>query len=155
MLLAPSKAFDIRRGRASSASQIRSVGSSEVPATRANVLLVCGDIIADPREDPVRQIKLTVDKLDKVNAGLKLIIAGNHDEPLDADMVKGKRGWLERRETILRMFKEKNITYLSEGRRDFVLENGARLWLYASPATTKQTHSCQGFTYTRSNGYCL
>lgn len=97
------------------------------------MLLVCGDIITNSREDPIHQVRLTVDKLDKVNTGLKFIIAGNNDKPLDPNMAKGKGHWSEQRQTMLQMFKEKNITYLNEGRHEFVLDNGARLRLYSSP----------------------
>ena len=87
----------------------------------------------------------TLDMLQTIDAGLKLVIAGNHDISLDEQYYKrmgrhmqGKRYdadlpskarelWMGERA------RKAGVTYLDEGSHDFVLRNGARLRVYASP----------------------
>lgn len=125
-------------------------GNFDVLTRPVDVLLVCGDIVSKPNKTLVEQVELTVGKLDEVNAGLMLIIVGNHDEPLDASLDGRREDAEEQRKAMLKMSQEKGIIYLEEGRHEWTLADGARLKLYASPATprangpTRPSHMSDG-----------
>jgi hypothetical protein len=96
-----------------------------------------------------------------IKADLKLFIGGPYDIALDNDFYVGRFGELDRRAAqglhgteyskhmpaIIRdlmagpLAKAAGITYLDEGMHEFVLRNGARMRLYASPFTPKRKSS--------------
>lgn len=138
-------------------------GNFQIPKEKVDVLLHSGDILKDD-EEPWEQYERTVKQINKVNAGLKLLIAGNHDLPLDLGLEKrgqkmgqgfGRARKRLLRSDILQLFQDNNIVYLEEGQYEFSLENGARLKIFASPATIKRSGSYPAFAYTRLHGHCL
>ncbi|KAH7061462.1 ser/Thr protein phosphatase family protein-like protein [Macrophomina phaseolina] len=114
------------------------------PLPRSDVLLHCGDLtmLGHPHEYAGALAMLAA-----VDAPLKLVIAGNHDMTLDADFylhTPHARRWhrdkydpdLPRRAREMwtgEAARRAGVTYLDEGVREFVLANGARLKVYASP----------------------
>lgn len=87
----------------------------------------------------------TLDMLESIDADLKLVIAGNHDISLDETYyvrkgayMQGKRHDPDMPRKAREMWtgpraQKAGVTYLDEGTHSFVLENGARLGVYASP----------------------
>ncbi|KAF2732019.1 Metallo-dependent phosphatase [Polyplosphaeria fusca] len=120
----------------------RDVGFRQ-PLPRADVLLHCGDLTMVGRMD---EYEKTLDMLATTDARLKLVIAGNHDISLDEAFYKRKGQGMQMLkdadETLPRRARElwtgerakkAGVTYLDEGTHTFVLDNGAKLRLYASP----------------------
>lgn len=133
-------------------------GDFKIPPNRVDVLLLSGDILAHAHDNICSQYLSTIDRLNEANAGLKLVIAGNHDAPMDLEYFKDKSRRLPRRQEkkkLVRMLAENHIKYLDEGRYEFTLENGARLKIYVSPFTVKREQSWRAFVYTRHQGHCL
>lgn len=129
-------------------------GRLELPIEGVDVLVVSGDILGDPKDNAGQQFMRAIQAFKTVDAKLKIVIAGNHDEPLDVGT--DPKGY-QRTEAskYAALFKNNGIHYLEEGRHEFVLSNGARLKVYASPFTPKRKGSRQAFTYPRSQGHCL
>ncbi|OJD35868.1 ser thr protein phosphatase family protein [Diplodia corticola] len=122
------------------------------PLPAADVLLHCGDITMMGHLD---EYEAALDMLGAIDAPLKLVIAGNHDLSLDEEFYLGQsRGVPSAFTNGQRMHrkkydpdmprkakemwkgekaKAKGVTYLDEGTHHFVLQNGARLNVYASP----------------------
>lgn len=87
----------------------------------------------------------TLSMLESIDAELKLVIAGNHDISLDEMYYKRMGRYMQGRrydEDMPRRAREMwmgerarkaGVTFLEEGRYGFVLRNGARLGVYASP----------------------
>lgn len=110
------------------------------PLPKADVLLHCGDLTMNGEHQEYQQ---TIEMLSKIDAELKLVIAGNHDLTLDEnyhhrfhteadnrnrqrqahDLWKGPRAQVA------------GITYLDEGVYNFTLKSGATFSIYASPYT--------------------
>ncbi|KKY13649.1 putative ser thr protein phosphatase family protein [Diplodia seriata] len=122
------------------------------PLPAADVLLHCGDITMMGHLD---EYEAALDMLGAIDAPLKLVIAGNHDLSLHEDFYLGQsRGIPDPLTNGRRMHytkydpdmprkaremwtgekaRAKGVTYLEEGVHQFVLQNGARLSVYASP----------------------
>ncbi|KAK4988317.1 hypothetical protein LTR66_007355 [Elasticomyces elasticus] len=111
----------------------------------ADVLIHCGDMTFTGAQ---HEYDTTLDMLGKIDAPLKLVIAGNHDRtldesfvrsharlyapPLQNDIIRDARAmWLGEDGRA----KREGVTYLDEGVHTFRLHNGARLRVYASPYT--------------------
>lgn len=116
-----------------------------VPLPRADVLLHCGDLTMVGH---LFEYEKTLGMLESAEAGLKLVIAGNHDISLDGEYYERKGAWMHRhgghdpdlprkaREMWLgERAQRAGVTYLEEGTHSFTLENGARLRVrvYTSP----------------------
>lgn len=116
------------------------------PKIPIDVAIHCGDLTEESKlEEYATSLKLLQD----IQAPLKLAIAGNHDFSLDTNAFQrilqhsalssqddeavvsayGKYGQAEA------MIEASGVTLLSEGTHSFVLENGAKLVVYASPYT--------------------
>ncbi|KAI4929266.1 uncharacterized protein J4E92_004930 [Alternaria infectoria] len=105
-----------------------------------DVLLHCGDLTEDGTPD---SISAALQTLGKVEAKLKLVIAGNHDISLD------KLYWIsqggtdadaERAEALVSSdagseASKNGVTFLREGTHTFKLACGATFKIYASPYT--------------------
>ncbi|SMY29924.1 unnamed protein product [Zymoseptoria tritici ST99CH_1A5] len=120
----------------------------EPPPGRYDVVIHCGDM---SEESKLQEFRTTIECLKKVEAPLKLVIAGNHDFTLDPSMFKKKlaEARLEENDNAVkkeygaygearRLFedaKHDGIMLLDEGTRRFTLSNGAQLTVYASPYT--------------------
>ncbi|KAF9698436.1 hypothetical protein EKO04_003389 [Ascochyta lentis] len=112
------------------------------PLPKADVLLHCGDLTMLGH---LEEYEKTLTMLESIDAGVKLVIAGNHDITLDevyyarmGPRMHGKRWdkdlpgkaramWLGERA------KRAGVTYLEEGSHSFTLANGGLLRVYASP----------------------
>jgi hypothetical protein len=112
------------------------------PLPAADVLLHCGDLTM---VGLLSEFDGVIAMLGKIEAELKLVIAGNHDCSLDAEYysregrdqhglhyeedvpVKAREMW-----TGIRA-REAGITYLDEGTHQFTLQSGASFTIYASP----------------------
>lgn len=112
------------------------------PLPKADVLLHCGDLtMVGLLEEYERALSM----LESVDTDLKLVIAGNHDISLDevyyqrkGPSMQGKRHEADMPLRAREMWtgeraRRAGVTYLEEGTHSFVLKNGARLSVYASP----------------------
>ncbi|KAK2047221.1 calcineurin-like phosphoesterase [Colletotrichum somersetense] len=114
-----------------------------------DVAIHCGDLT---ESSTMAEYKTTLRLLRKIDAPLKLFIAGNHDLSLDPPSLRRKIEEAERvnKEVfdsrsvdqelldIRRLIDEakaEQIVFLEEGNHEFVLGNGANLKVYASPYT--------------------
>ncbi|KAL8944293.1 MAG: hypothetical protein Q9211_000651 [Gyalolechia sp. 1 TL-2023] len=105
-----------------------------------DVLLHCGDLT---HCGGTLSFKKAIKLLGSIDATLKLVIAGNHDLELDRDYWTAyldEGDVIEDHDAALeimkgRLAKEANVVYLEEGTYLFVLENGAKFTIYASPYT--------------------
>ena len=122
------------------------------PLPKVDVVLHAGDLTAHSR---VHEFEATVEMLRRIDAPLKLFIGGNHDWILDDDYVARNfpapgpggpapdsrtRDVLEaaaRVKAMIREAEQDGVRYLVEGTHEFALANGARLKIFASPATPK------------------
>lgn len=106
------------------------------PLPKADVLLHCGDLTMVGH---LTEYEKTLDMLEGIDAGLKLVIAGNHDITLDADYYGKKGRFMHGRQYDQEISakakelwtgeraKQAGVTYLDEGVHIFQLENGANL----------------------------
>ncbi|KAE8859390.1 hypothetical protein P3342_010930 [Pyrenophora teres f. teres] len=108
------------------------------PAPEADVLLHCGDLT---QVGGLSSFKRAIEDVKSSDAELKLIIAGNHDLELDEVWVREN---MEDEEDLKEHFKcvafmqsqkSYGIYYLEEGTHQFVLQDGRRFTVYASPYT--------------------
>ncbi|KAF2036119.1 Metallo-dependent phosphatase [Setomelanomma holmii] len=130
-----------------SASPERNISKDDVafrpPLPKADVLLHCGDLTMVGLLD---EYEKTLDMLESIDAGLKLVIAGNHDISLDEAYYSRKGPYMHRHngydEDMPKKAKEMwkgerarraRVTYLDEGTHTFILDNGAKLRVYTSP----------------------
>jgi Calcineurin-like phosphoesterase len=108
------------------------------PVPKCDVLLHCGDLT---EVGGVPQYKRVLEVLKKVPAELKLVIAGNHDRDLDKEWWGSHPNRVdhpEQHEEAVAVMtgplaKEAGVTYLEEGIYSFILQNGAKFTVYASP----------------------
>ena len=144
----------------------------------ADVAIHCGDLTEESKLDEYRA---SLRLLTRIQAPLKLVIAGNHDftmdiptfkdkvasaqqqqqqqqseQVLEPELVKSTYGdWGEARQ----LFEEarssssssSGIHFLDEGIHEFTLQNGARLVVYASPYTPSLGD--WGFQYPPNHGH--
>jgi predicted phosphodiesterase len=105
------------------------------PLPKADVLLHCGDLTMVGK---LKELDKVLEMLGKIDAELKLVIAGNHDISLDQPFY-ARRGWsmqdkdYKRDVPELAMSKMKGkqaqdagVTYLDEGMHSFTLKSGAK-----------------------------
>ncbi|CAJ2509000.1 Uu.00g140260.m01.CDS01 [Anthostomella pinea] len=132
------------------------------PAHKADVVIHCGDLTD---ESKLTEYRKTLQFLEGLDAPLKLVIAGNHDFTLnlpafkqrveeavpaiEPDLIKKEYGgYGEAR----RLFDEATgITFLDEGTHHFILANGARMTVYASPYTPSKNGNV--FQYPPATGH--
>lgn len=114
------------------------------PLPEADVLLHCGDLTMVGHLEEYEQ---AIDMLGKIDAELKLVVAGNHDISLDAEYYSESGKTMHANyhrpdlaQEALRMWKgpqslahRAGIIYLEEGLHTFRLKSGAVFTLYASP----------------------
>ncbi|KAI8934747.1 hypothetical protein NX059_008435 [Plenodomus lindquistii] len=113
------------------------------PLPKADVLLHCGDLTMIGL---LHEYEKTLDMLESIEAGLKLVIAGNHDITLDEKYYARRGEYMHRhrgfdpdmprkaREMWMgERARKAGVTYLEEGTHTFSLSNGAKLRVYASP----------------------
>jgi hypothetical protein len=112
------------------------------PLPQADVLLHCGDLTI---KGLLEEFEGALSMLEKIDADLKLVIAGNHDISLDEPYyarkgryMQGKRFEEDMPQRARELWtgeraRKAGVTYLEEGLYSFVLSNGASLRVYASP----------------------
>jgi len=104
--------------------------------------------------------------LKKIDAPLKLVIAGNHDftmditafeaklaeasQPLDPEIVAREYGTLGQARQLFEDVRSEGIVFLDERTHHFTFENGAMLKVYASPYTPAL--GAWGFQYHPNHG---
>ncbi|EXJ81706.1 hypothetical protein A1O1_07771 [Capronia coronata CBS 617.96] len=127
------------------------------PLPRADVLLHCGDLTMNGSiEQHARALRL----IKSVDADLKIVIPGNHDITLDRPYYENHptlhASWAKYSPETLDMIRDMyvgqearsaGIRYLEEGVGEYVLENGARLGVYAS--AYQPEFWCWAFGYER------
>jgi predicted phosphohydrolase len=109
-----------------------------MPATE--VLIHTGDLTNFGELD---SLKKSVAMMGTIDAELKLVIAGNHDISLDKTRRvenMSDQEYSEYHASALEIMtgalaKEAGVTYLEEGTHTFILKNGAKFTVYASPYT--------------------
>ena len=126
------------------------------PLPQADILLHCGDLTFN---GAFSQHERTLSFLKSASAKLKIVIPGNHDITLDAAyyakswQIHGQRSGEQDLSAIRSLYqgaeaRDAGIVYLEEGVRDFRLDNGAKLRVYASPWTPEFCN--WAFAYPRS-----
>lgn len=127
-------------------------GAFRPPFPKADVILHCGDLTGI---GGLRELKQFVSMMGKMDAELKLVIAGNHDMTLDPNYWKThmhddftKEQHQEALEVMTGpLANAAGITYVEEGLNTFTLKNGAKFTMYTSPYTPE---FCDwGFPYQR------
>jgi predicted phosphohydrolase len=133
-------------------------GQLKHPPPKCDVLLHCGDLTY---RGGLNEYKECLRMLGKIDAELKLVIAGNHDLSLDKrwweyhneDSDDPKNPDNYEHEKAVEMWtgdlaKQAGVTYLTEGLNTFTLKNGAKFTIYTSPY---QPEFCDwAFPYHRS-----
>ncbi|OAA76571.1 Metallophosphoesterase [Akanthomyces lecanii RCEF 1005] len=131
----------------------------------ADVCVHAGDLT---EESKLEEFHSAITLLRSIDAPLKLVIAGNHDftldtpsfekkiqeikPPLDPELVKNFYGdYEEAKQLLLNAKEDHGIHLLSEGTHDFVLQNGGKLRVYASPYTPSLGD--WGFQYSPNEGH--
>lgn len=131
----------------------------------ADVCVHAGDLT---EESKLEEFRSAITLLRSIDAPLKLVIAGNHDftldtpsfakkiqeikPPLDPALVKKFYGdYEEAKHLLLNAREEHGIYLLNEGTHDFVLQNGGKLRVYASPYTPSLGD--WGFQYRPNDGH--
>jgi predicted MPP superfamily phosphohydrolase len=116
-------------------------GTFRQPVPKVDVLLHCGDLT---ERGGLEAYKGVLRMLSRIDAELKLIIAGNHDLSLDGpywrkhmceDDEPRDHGEHENAMEIMTgpLAKEAGVTYLQEGLNTFTLKNSAKFTIYTSP----------------------
>jgi len=116
---------------------------SPLPETlNLDVVIHSGDL---SQYGSISDYQATLSLLSSLPAPLKLVIPGNHELTLNPLFPSSNKNFTvaERQELHTQALafwtgaeaREKGILYLSPGFHDFILENGARLRLYATPYT--------------------
>ena len=128
-------------------------GATSPPLPPADLLIHCGDLTMTGAAAEYEQ---TLDMLARIEAPVKLVIAGNHDLTLDGEFMQSHAGdarilsssssgdddaearWKAARalwtDPAGRAARE-GVTFLDEGTHRVALANGARAVVYASPYT--------------------
>ncbi|KAB5547124.1 ser/Thr protein phosphatase family protein [Coniochaeta sp. 2T2.1] len=126
-------------------------GNWTPPNTSVDVAIHCGELT---QHSTLNEFKHAIRMMSKINADLKLVIAGDHDWTLDnttgiyrkrlvearvhgvseAAFIKQFGAWGEARRLLFDAARA-GIAFLDEGRHSFHLSNGAHLELWASPYT--------------------
>ncbi|KAK7743830.1 hypothetical protein SLS53_003849 [Cytospora paraplurivora] len=128
------------------------------PLPRADVAIHCGDLTFSSH---VREYQATFDVMREIDAPLKLVIPGNHDCSMDVDFwekhcarmsflppekLQRLRQWPRETYDAVERARQDGIHVLvAEGTYHFVLANGAKLTVYASPWTPR--YGNWGFQY--------
>ncbi|KAL9076422.1 MAG: hypothetical protein Q9157_003683 [Trypethelium eluteriae] len=107
---------------------------------KIDVLLHCGDLT---QCGGISSFKRALSMLGSIEADLKLVIAGNHDLELDKDYWAthlDEGDLVEEHDEAMDVWtgkaaKEAGVVFLSESTHTFILKNGAKLTIYASPYT--------------------
>ncbi|KAK6848855.1 hypothetical protein PG995_012688 [Apiospora arundinis] len=118
------------------------------PTFKADVAIHCGDLTG---RSVLEELRKTIDMMRKIDAPLKLVIAGNHElllddnfEELKAKSMRASRnpakvdrdiGPAGAGRNLLDEAQKDGIFYLDEGNHTITLQNGALLRVYASPWT--------------------
>ena len=118
------------------------------PQQRVDVAIHCGDLTDGSK---LEEFQATIQLLKRIDAPLKLAIAGNHDftidvpvfqkivadalPPLDPELVAKEYGVPGEARQLFAQAKEAGIMFLDEGAHRIPLENGGLLTVYASPYT--------------------
>ncbi|KAK2765826.1 hypothetical protein FQN53_006786 [Emmonsiellopsis sp. PD_33] len=134
------------------------------PLQHADVAIHCGDLTDGSK---LKEFQSALKLLGKLNAPLKLIIAGNHDftldiplfknkveeavPPLDPELIKKEYGDYGEVNQLFKDAASMGIMLLDEGVHHFTLKNGASLTVFASPYTPSLGD--WGFQYTRKVGH--
>ena len=133
--------------------------------TSADVAIHCGDLTDSSQID---EFRTTLGLLRRIQAPLKLVIAGNHDFTLDTaafkeiikqsglegnsqDLLKNTYGDFEEAKELLLAAQKEGIHLLDEGTHRFTIDNGAALTVFASPFTPSVGN--WGFQYHPSQGH--
>ena len=138
--------------------------SEDRPHQRADVAIHCGDLTEESKLEEYRD---RIEQLKKINAPLKLVIAGNHDwtmdtlafkkkvaeirPPVDPTLIKVVYGDHGEARQIFEQAKDAGIVFLDEGSQTFALQNGALLTIYASSWTPQMGE--WGFQYSPNQGH--
>lgn len=115
----------------------------QLPTPKADVLLHCGDLT---QVGGVSSFKKAINMIGKIDAELKLIIAGNHDLELDKEYWKTQCSASEDPEdpqdhdlALAAMTgtdaTTAGVIFLNEGTHTFTLKTGAKFTIYVSPYT--------------------
>lgn len=131
------------------------------PSQKVDVAIHCGDLT---QHSTLRELRRAVSQLKRIDAPLKLVIAGDRDfsldipaflnrlsaasrlggELLDSSAVRRRFGDYGDARRLLKGAEEHGIRLLDEGNHRFYLANGSRLKVYASPYTPAASSPADG-----------
>jgi predicted phosphodiesterase len=117
---------------------------------QCDVLLHCGDLTEDGSP---ASLKKALKAIGKANAGLKLVIAGNHEISLDKSYYLSEGGSEKDYAEAYALVSsdegseasKNGVTFLEEGTHTFTLKSGVTFTIYASPYTPK--YGASAFQY--------
>jgi hypothetical protein len=141
----PTPSLDSKRTRATKPVRfliLADTHNADLPSNlpSCDLVLHCGDITEDGSP---ASISAALASLGRIEASLKLVIAGNHDISLDKEYYTSEGGTLADVEKSLALVSpassstatNNGITFLHEGTHTFTLASGASFTIYASPFT--------------------
>lgn len=132
-----------------------------LPSTPIDILIHCGDLT---EESKVSEYNESINLLRAIQAPLKFVIPGNHDFTLDTtafqrilqssglnlsddeEVIRREYGHFGQVEAMFTEAAASGIKLLHERTHTFILANGAKLTIYASPFTPSK-HATWGFQY--------
>lgn len=117
-----------------------------------DIAIHCGDLT---QHSKLEEFRATIKLLEKINASIKLVIAGNHDFSLDPEILQQKLAEAKAISSdgidatlimkeygedgaalrLLQDARDNNILFLGEGTHNIALPNGGTVKVYASPYT--------------------
>ncbi|KAF2440760.1 Metallo-dependent phosphatase [Karstenula rhodostoma CBS 690.94] len=112
---------------------------------QCDVLLHCGDFTEDGSPEAIKQ---ALDAFSKIEAELKLFIAGNHEISLDRDYYLSQGGTEEVHLKARALTAPPGIRFLEEGTHEFTLKSGAYFKIFVSPWTPQ--YGSSAFQYPTS-----
>lgn len=125
------------------------------PLPEADVAIHCGDLTMSWRQSAsLKEYKTALSLLKSLPAPLKIAIPGNHDTALDKRYYgqwDDKRPCVDARAILSSAADEGIHLLVEEGTYNFVLHNGARLRVFASPWTPR--FGSWAFQYDRQEGH--
>ncbi|POR34422.1 Metallophosphoesterase domain-containing protein 1, partial [Tolypocladium paradoxum] len=146
------------------------------PSQKVDVAIHCGDLT---QHSTLAELRRAIAQLKRIDAPLKLAIAGDGDfsldipaflqklsaaarlggEMLDSSVVRRRYGDYGDARRLLKSADKHGIKFLDEGMHRFYLANGSRLKVYASPYTPAASSSPaggpRGFQYRDAHEFAI
>ncbi|OAG06874.1 Metallo-dependent phosphatase, partial [Paraphaeosphaeria sporulosa] len=110
---------------------------------QCDVLLHCGDFTQHGSPEAIKE---ALEAFSKIEAELKLFIAGNHEIALDKDYYLSQGGTAEGHQKARGLLCTPGVRFFEEGTHEFTLKSGAHFKIFVSPWTPR--YGSSAFQYT-------